>query len=59
MSTSGLLEGLRNSLASTLAGYGVGEAAAAQDFCVHAALADSGLEGALLMARACRAQQGV
>lgn len=54
MSTRGLLEGLRNSLASTLAGYGVGEAAAAQDFCVRAALADSGLEGALLMARACR-----
>ena len=52
MSTPRLLERLRSALASTLAGYGVGEAVAAPDFCVSAALADSGLEGALLMARA-------
>jgi fructokinase len=52
MSTPGLLEDLRSALAGTLAGYGVGEAVAAPDFCVRAALADSGLEGALIMARA-------
>ena len=52
MSTRGLLEGIGSALTSALAGYGVGEAVSAPDFCAHAALADSGLEGALLMARA-------
>lgn len=51
MSTPRLLERLRGALGRMLAGYGVGEAAAAADFCAPAALADSGLEGALLMAR--------
>jgi fructokinase len=52
MATPELLERLRAALSGALAGYGVGEAAAAADFCVLAALAESGLEGALLMARA-------
>lgn len=52
MATPRLLERLRSALGRALGGYGVGEAAAAADFCVLAALADSGLEGALLMARA-------
>jgi fructokinase len=52
MTTPGLLEGLRESLDQSLAGYGVGEAASAPDFCALPALVDSGLEGALLMARA-------
>jgi fructokinase len=52
MATPGLLERVRSALDEALAGYGVGEAAATADFCVRAALADSGLEGALLMARA-------
>jgi len=52
MATPGLLERLRAALGRALAGYGVGEAAAAADFCVSPALADPGLEGALLMARA-------
>jgi len=52
MATPDLLERLRSALGRALAGYGVGEAAVAADFCVLAALADSGLEGALLMARA-------
>jgi fructokinase len=52
MATPELLERLRAALDKALAGYGVGAAAAAADFCVRAALADSGLEGALLMARA-------
>lgn len=52
MATPRLLECLRSALDRALGGYGVGEAAAAADFCVLAALADSGLEGALLMARA-------
>jgi fructokinase len=52
MTTPRLLERLRSALGEALAGYGVGEAAAAPDFCVLAALANSGLEGALLMARA-------
>jgi fructokinase len=51
MATPGLLERLRTSLDQSLAGYGVGEAAFAADFCAIPALADSGLEGALLMAR--------
>lgn len=55
MATPGLLAALRSALGKALGGYGVGERAAAADFCVLAALADSGLEGALLMARAsCR-----
>lgn len=52
MATPGLLERLRGSLDRSLAGYGVGEAAVAPDFCALPALVDSGLEGALLMARA-------
>jgi len=52
MTTPGLLERLRGSLDESLAGYGVGEAAFAPDFCALPALADPGLEGALLMARA-------
>jgi len=52
MATPGLLERLRGSLQQSLAGYGVGEAALASDFCVLPALVDSGLEGALLRARA-------
>lgn len=55
MGTPQLLAALRSALGKALGGYGVGERAAAADFCVLAALADSGLEGALLMARAsCR-----
>jgi len=56
MEAPGLLERLRSALDEALAGYGVGEAALAADFCVRAALADSGLEGALLMALAARAR---
>jgi fructokinase len=52
MATPGLLERLRGSLNQSLAGYGVGEAARAADFCALPALAEPGLEGALLMARA-------
>jgi fructokinase len=51
MSTPGLLELMRIALKEALAGYGVGEAATARDFCVLPALADSGLEGALLLAK--------
>lgn len=47
----GVLERLRCALSGALAGYGVGEAAGAADFCARAALADAGLEGALLMAK--------
>jgi fructokinase len=52
MTTPGLLPRLQAALGQNLAGYGVGEAAFASDFCALPALADSGLEGALLMARA-------
>ena len=52
MTTAGLLPRLRAALEQNLAGYGVGEAASAADFCALPALADPGLEGALLMARA-------
>ena len=52
MATPDLLGRLRRALDRALAGYGVGEAALAADFCVRAELADSGLEGALSMARA-------
>src|SRR5262249_47559829 len=52
MTTPGLLERLRDFLDQSLAGYSVGEAARAPDFCALPALLDSGLEGALLMARA-------
>jgi len=51
MATPGLLERLRSRLGKALAGYGVGEAAIAPDFCVLPVLDDPGLEGALLMAR--------
>ncbi|HVP33403.1 MAG TPA: ROK family protein [Steroidobacteraceae bacterium] len=51
MATPRLLERLRGALGAALGGYGVGEAASAADFCVLAELADSGLEGALLLAR--------
>jgi fructokinase len=54
MATPDLLEHLRGALDEALAGYGVGEAAVAADFCVRAALADPGLEGALLMASGAR-----
>jgi fructokinase len=56
--TPPLLERLQGALGKALAGYGVGEAATAPDFCVLAALADSGLEGALLMARAASQASG-
>jgi fructokinase len=52
MSAPCLLERLRWSMHQSLAGYGVGAAVIAPDFCALPALADSGLEGALLMARA-------
>jgi fructokinase len=52
MATPGLLERLRGCMQQSLAGYGVGEAALAADFCALPALVDSGLTGALLMARA-------
>ncbi|MBV9727116.1 MAG: ROK family protein [Gammaproteobacteria bacterium] len=52
MATAGLLERLRESMGQSLAGYGVGGAVIAADFCALPALGDSGLEGALLMARA-------
>jgi fructokinase len=52
MATPHMLERLRSALSEALAGYGVGEAAGAADFCARAALADSGLDGALLLARA-------
>ena len=55
MTTPPLLGLLRSALSAALAGYGVGEAATAADFCVPAALADPGLEGALLLARTARA----
>jgi len=52
MATPGLLGRVRAALRTSLAGYGVGAAARAEDFCVLPALADPGLEGALLMAQA-------
>ena len=52
MATPQLLERLRAALSRSLAGYGVGDAATARDFCVAPELADPGLDGALLMARA-------
>jgi fructokinase len=58
MATPDLLERLRSALDAALAGYGVGEAAVAPNFCVRAALADSGLEGALLMARSSSQRPG-
>lgn len=58
MATPRLLERLRSALAGALAGYGVGEAAGATDFCVLPALRDPGLEGALLMARAAAKASG-
>ena len=54
MATAGLLDGIRDALRDTLAGYGASSAASGLDFCRAAALADSGLEGALLMARETR-----
>ena len=59
MATAGLLERLRSALGQSLAGYGVGDAATAPDFCSLPELADSGLEGALLMARALAQERGV
>lgn len=49
--TARLLDPLRGALSRVLAGYGVGEAVRAPDFCVTAALDHAGLEGALLLAR--------
>jgi len=54
-----LLERLRAALGRSLAGYGVGDAATAHDFCVPPELAEPGLEGALLMARALAQQRSV
>ena len=51
MATAGLLDGIGDALRKSLAGYGAFSAAAEPDFLVPAALANSGLEGALLMAR--------
>lgn len=51
MATAGLLDGIREALRESLAGYGAFSAAAEPDFLVPAELAYSGLEGALLMAR--------
>ena len=59
MAAPRLLERLRSALDETLAGYGVGDAANAPDFCVLPALEHSGLEGALLMARAAGNANGV
>ena len=56
MSTPRLLERLRTALLAALAGYGVGEAVSARDFLVLPALADSGLEGALLLAKSTAAR---
>jgi fructokinase len=55
MLTPRLLELMRSALREALAGYGVGEAVTAQDFCVLPALADSGLEGALMLAKSAAA----
>jgi fructokinase len=52
--TANLLASLRGALRRSLGGYDVGEAANAPQYCVAAALQHSGLEGALLMARAPR-----
>ena len=51
MGTAGLIARVHEALGRSLAGYGVGEAAARGDFCVPAALEHAGLEGAALMAR--------
>ena len=51
MATPRLIERLRAALDAALAGYGVGDAVPAADFCVAATLEHSGLEGALLLAR--------
>jgi len=59
MATPQLLERLHAALGRSLAGYGVGDAAAAPDFCVPPELADPGLAGALLMARAVAQERGV
>ena len=59
MSTPRLLELMRNALSEALAGYGVGDAATARDFCVLPALADSGLEGALMLAKSALTEGGV
>jgi fructokinase len=56
MSTPGLLELMGSALREALAGYGVGEAATARDFCVLPALADSGLEGAVMLAKSATAR---
>ena len=56
MSTPRLLGHLRSALDEAIAGYGVGEAVTAADFLVRAALANSGLEGALLLARSTAAR---
>jgi fructokinase len=51
MATPQLLERLRAALHEALAGYSVGDAVMAADFCVPPGLENSGLEGALLMAK--------
>lgn len=51
MATPRLIEHVRAALHAALAGYGVGAAVSAPDFCVLPGLEHPGLEGALLMAR--------
>jgi fructokinase len=52
--TAALLDAVRAALHRSLAGYGVAGAVSTPQYCVSAALAHAGLEGALLMARAAR-----
>lgn len=51
-SAPGMIAAIRRAYTAPLGGYGVGPQALAPDFIVPAALADAGLEGAILMARA-------
>ncbi|MBV9695609.1 MAG: ROK family protein [Gammaproteobacteria bacterium] len=51
MATPQLLAHVRRALTLTLSGYEVGEQVRREDFCVQPAFADSGLEGALLLAQ--------
>lgn len=56
MSAPRLLGSVRRALDEAIAGYGVGVAVSAPDFLVPAALANPGLEGALLLARSAGAR---
>jgi fructokinase len=51
MGTAGLLAQVRAAMHGSLGGYGLAECVGHPDFCVPAALAHAGLEGAALMAR--------